>query len=120
MMLQDDRTKPAGGGLPVFPSNRRLGFFLVVVVPVRFRRWEQDMWLKLGRLDGILQDELSPAEPLLCLLYEDEADRLQMLSRIENAGLGELPRVMISVEAHPAQPVPTLTGARARQPAKVA
>ena len=67
-----------------------------------------------------LPGEPSSAEPLVCLLYEDETDRHQMLSRIQKAGLGELPRVMISVESRPAKPVPVTASARGRRPAKVA
>ena len=67
-----------------------------------------------------LPGEPSSAEPLVCLLYEDEADRQQMLSRIRKAGLGELPRVMISVESRPAKPAPLTASARRRRPAKVA
>ena len=78
------------------------------------------MWRKLDRFDGIAPDEPSFAEPLVCVLYESEADRRQMLSRIRKGGLGELPRVMISVESQPAEPVPVTPGARARRPARVA
>lgn len=78
------------------------------------------MWRKPHRLDGILSNRLSFAGPLLCLLYEDEADRRHMLSRIEQAGLGRLPRVMMSVGSEPATPIPAIAGDCERQPARVA
>ena len=67
-----------------------------------------------------LPGEPSSAEPLVCLLYEDEADRQQMLSRIQKAGLGSLPRVMISVNSRPAKPVPLTAGSSGRRPVRVA
>jgi len=78
------------------------------------------MWRKLDRSHGIRQDESFSAEPLVCLLCEDETDRRQMLSRIENAGLGTIPRVMISVESQPAKPVAAMADARGQRPARVA
>ena len=78
------------------------------------------MWRKLDRYDERFLDEPRSAEPLVCLLYEDEADRQQMLRRIRKAGLGELPRAMISVESRPAKPVRTMAGARGRRPVRVA
>jgi hypothetical protein len=78
------------------------------------------MWRKLDGFDGTVPDEPCSAEPLVCLVYEDEADRQEMLSRIQKAGLGGLPRVMISVEHQSAEPVPALAGARGRRPVKVA
>ena len=77
------------------------------------------MWRKLDRCDGIL-DESCSAEPLVCLLYEGEADRQQMLSRVQKAGVGELPRVMIRVESQPAKPVPAMADARGRRPVRAA
>ena len=70
------------------------------------------MGRKLERFDGIPPNELCPAEPFVCLLYEDEADRRQMLSRIQKAGLGGLPTVMIGLESRTAQSVPAMVGAR--------
>ena len=67
-----------------------------------------------------LPGEPSSAEPVVCLLYENEADRQQMLSRIQKAGLGELPRVMVSVEFRPAKPVPITASTRGRLPVRVA
>ena len=78
------------------------------------------MGRKLERFDGILPDEPCPAEAFVCLLYEDEADRRQMLSRIQKAGLGGLPKVMIGLESQPAQSVPAMAGARGRRSARAA
>ena len=61
------------------------------------------MWRRLDRSSGRFPDVPSPAEPLVCLICEDGADRQQMLSRIQKAGLGELPRVIISLDSLPAK-----------------
>ena len=78
------------------------------------------MWRKPDRSNGSFPDERPPAEPVVCLLYEDEADRQEMLSRSEKAGLGELPRVMIAIDSQPAKRVSALAGARGRLPVRVA
>ena len=78
------------------------------------------MWRKLDRFDRIVPDEPSSAEPLVCVVYEGEADRRQMLGRIRKGGLGELPRVMISVESQQGEPVPAMAGARGRRPVRAA
>jgi hypothetical protein len=90
-----------------------------VAVSARFHRREQSMWRKLDRFEGIFPDEPSAPEPLVCLLYEDEADRRQMLSRVKKAGLGEIPRVMMRIESHSEEPVAALAGARGGRLARV-
>ena len=86
----------------------------------KLQRREEDMWRKPDRSNGSFPDERPPAEPLVCLLYEDEVDRQEMLSSIEKAGLGELPRVMIAIDSQPAKRVAAMAGARWRLPMRVA
>ena len=45
--------------------------------------------------------DLSSAGPLACVLYASEAERDELLARLQRVGLGEFPQVLIEVESEP-------------------
>ena len=54
--------------------------------------------------DGAMQPDagdLSSAGPLTCVLYASEAERDELLARLQRVGLGEFPQVLIEVESEP-------------------
>ena len=62
--------------------------------------------------------------PVVCVLYEDDAEALETLDRLAKAGLGGLPRVMIGVEPEVVTTIPLVADSRfetfASAPVKVA
>jgi hypothetical protein len=52
---------------------------------------------QLGKLAQLGREDMSADGPRVDLLYESETERDELLSRLRQAGLGELPMVMIDL-----------------------